>query len=452
MSSAADDALATVRTVLAGRHLIWFGIRGEDGEALLRVPELSSSFSIIAKLRSSSLPERSNVSLEGLTGVREDLDTYDIDDPGSRTADVVDFRRRLLNEVSGPCVMVTYRPSALVSALAFAKADTMTLAGLYKDRQQAFEHKPWVETSLANRGVRGLGWTYVADEHRHLARRHLHDGPQVVRANRSSGGVGIALARTEEELEANWPEQQEAFVGLAPYLSPTVPLNFSGCVFPDGTVRLHPASVQLVGIPSCTDRPFGYAGNDFGALKFFDRKILEELDNLGRTVGAWLHHERYEGVFGVDALVHNGAVHFTEINARFQGSSALSARVAREVDVPDLFLDHLAATLGVAPDGDGMSITEWASMQPDLSKLVVHNTSGTQVTHDPSTQLPDLRHGVRLDQLPSTDTVIRPDGVLGSLTFSRSVTESGFAVDDAVSDLAHGVATAYVPAAAADLA
>ena len=136
-------------------------------------------------------------------------------------------------------------------------SDTMTLAGPWKDRQSAFEHKPWVERSLALRGVRGLNWQYVADEHRSRAKRLLASGPHILRASRTSGGVGIVAVATEEEVDRFWPEQPDTFVAVAPFLESAMPLNFSGCVFADGSLRLHPPSVQLIGIASCVDRRFG---------------------------------------------------------------------------------------------------------------------------------------------------------------------------------------------------
>lgn len=59
-----DEALSGVRSALGGRKLVWFGIRGEDGEALLPLSELQASFSVIATLRSGSIAPESNVSLE----------------------------------------------------------------------------------------------------------------------------------------------------------------------------------------------------------------------------------------------------------------------------------------------------------------------------------------------------------------------------------------------------
>lgn len=345
--------------------------------------------------------------------------------------------------MSGPCVVMTYRPSALVSALAFSMGDTMTLAGLFKDRQSAFEHKPWVETSLERRGVRGLGWHYVPDENHARVLRLLADGPVVLRASRTSGGVGIALVTTEAEVHECWPTQPDAFVAAAPYLDPTVPLNFSGVVFADGSVRLHPPSLQLIGIPSCTDRPFGYCGNDFGAARGLATSILEELDDLGRAVGGWLHEERYLGVFGVDALLYEGNVLFTEVNARFQGSSGLSSQIATEQNLPDLFLDHLAATLGVEPTGHGLSMPEWARHQPDVSQIVVHNTTRGSVTRSDG-PWPELPRRARLAQV-ATVARIDPGATLCRATFPRTVTTTGFEIDTAVANCATALQAVFQP-------
>lgn len=430
------SAMAAVRKALDGRRLIWFGIRGEDGEALLQLPELEASYSITAPLRSGSIAPDANLALEEISGTRPDLDRYDVDlDFGDAARE---FRRRLLREVSGRCVLMTYRPSVMVSALAFSMADTMTLAGLFKDRQAAFEYKPWVETSLARRGVRGLGWQYVADEHRSRAKRLVATGPHVVRASRASGGVGIALLESVEDVDRLWPDQADAFVAIAPYLDPTVPVNFSGCVFPDGSVRLHPPSVQLIGIPSCTDRPFGYCGNDFGAVATLGDSVLRQLDDLGRVVADWLRDERYLGAFGVDALVHEDKVYFTEINARFQGSSAPSAEIAADLSVPDLFLDHLMAALGVGPETPGLSLTEWAWHQPCVSQIVVHNTTeqwSVRAEQVPFLMLPPgHRHG-HLAGAARVD----PGATLCRVAIPRSVTRTGFEIDASAGALVQDV-------------
>ena len=425
--SRVEAAIGAVRSALDGRRLVWFGIRGEDGEALLQLPELEASYSIIAPLRSGRIDCGSNVALEASTGVRPDLDRFDID--LERDASTAEFRRRLLREVSGRCVLMTYRPSALVSAFAFSMADTMSLAGPWKDRHSPFEHKPWVERSLRRTRRARSDWQYVADEHRSRAKRMLAAGPLILRASRTSGGVGIVCVSNEDEVDRFWPAQPEMYVGVAPFLDPTIPINFSGFVFADGSVRLHPPSLQLIGIPSCVDRRFGYCGNDFGAIKRLSADLLRQIDEMGRAVATWLHEERYLGVFGVDALIHRDQVHFVEVNARFQGSSATSAQIAAALDLPDLFLDHLAATLGGSPPADGLSIIDWARHQPSCSQIVAHNTCDTSVVRTATQPLPAPPRRTQLAQLAAEGVRVAQGGVLCRVSVPRSVTTTGFELD-----------------------
>ncbi len=443
--SATERAIDGIRGALDERRLVWFGIRGEDGEALLQIPELEASYSIIAPLRSGRLRADSNLALEQISRRRPDLDRYDIDlDSHPSTAEL---RARLMREVSGRCVLMTYRPSRLISALAFSMADTMTLAGLFKDRQQAFEHKPWVETELSARGIPGLGWRYVADEHHARAKRMMAGGrPHILRASRTSGGVGMALAHDEGDIDRLWPQEPDTFVAIAPFWEPTVPINFSGVVFDDGSVRLHPASVQLIGLPSCTTRRFGYCGNDFAAIRTLDADVLAQVDAMGRAIGEWLYDERYRGVFGVDALVHDGEARFVEINARFQGSSAPSAEIAHALDVPDLFLDHLTASLGGAPADAGLTIPEWAARQPDLAHVVLHNTTGAELRRNQDVALSPRTRGVRLAQVPEPDVPLADGAAISRMILPRSVTETGFELDAPTEALVAELRGAFVSA------
>jgi hypothetical protein len=442
MAHELETATQAVRTALDGRRLIWFGIRGEDGEALLRLPELAASYSIIAPLRTGQLPAHANIALETGRHARPDLDRYDLDfDPHPAAGE---FKRLLLREVSSRCVLMPYRASAVVSALGFSMSDTMTVAGLFKDRQSAFEHKPWVEQALARRGVAGLDWRYVADEHRDRVRRMVADGPHILRANRTSGGVGIALVSSPDEIDEVWPSGPDGFVGVAPFLDPSIPVNLSGVVFDDGGVRLHPLSVQLIGIGSCTDRPFGYCGNDFGAAKALGTDILAQIDALGHIVGTWLYEERYRGMFGVDALVFQEHVRFIEVNARFQGSSAPSAEIANGLEVPDLFLEHLAASLGLPPSGAGLTIPEWTRLQPPRSQVVLHNITGGDVVAGPLRPGLGRNRRVRFAQLPPPGLRIEPGAAMGRVTFERSITDTGYAIDAIAEEAVSGLAAASI--------
>jgi hypothetical protein len=220
-------------------------------------------------------------------------------------------------------------------------------------------------------------------------------------------------------------------------------VNLSGCVFTDGTVRLHPASVQLIGLANCTDRPLGYCGNDFGAIAQLGPDAMRRLDELGRRVGRWLREERYLGVFGIDALVRDGQVHFVEVNARFQGSSAMSAQLAGELGIPDLFLDHLAATLGVSPDGDGVTLQEWTGRAGARSQVVVHNLVGDHVSRNANALADGSEGDVRVAQVAHEGLRVEASGALAKLVFDRSVTRTGFAVDAATDDAVERVRRGY---------
>lgn len=413
--------IAQLNRAIGHRQLIWFGIRGDDAAPLLALDAFGGSFAVTARIGSASISH--DVTLEQLSLERVDLDRYDIDLDPSGAADT--FRNGLLRAASTHCLLVTYRPSAFTSALAFSMQDTLQLAGMYKDRQRSFEHKPWVETQLASRGIRTLGWTYVADSRRSIAARALEVGPLVLRTSRNSGGVGIALVRTPAELERHWIEQEDAFVAIAPYVDGAVPVNLSGCVFADGSVSRHPPSVQLIGVQSVTMHRFGYCGNDFSRVKDFSQHVLDALDDLLVAVGKWLHQERYLGAFGVDALVHGDNVLFTEVNARMQGSTALSAQIAQALSLPDLVLDHVAAGLGLDIGERSPTVREWAAAQPDLSHVVVHNVSGTDLVNESG----DLGIvGKERWALDPEDTVVKPGGVLGRLVWPGRVTENGYSI------------------------
>jgi len=419
-----EERLKAVRHALRRRRLIWFGIRGEDAEPLRAVPEFQASFAITAALRSAAIPARQNVALELDLGVRVDLDRYDLDfDPSSAATG---FRTGLRRVAEEPCVLLTYRPNGFVSSLAFALSETVTLAGMLKDRQAGFEFKPWVETAMRAAGVDTVDWTYVPDSERDRARRLLlRTGPLVLRVSRASGGVGMVVARTNDDIDQHWPEQSDTFVGVAPYLDEAIPVNFAGCVFPSGILRLHPASLQLIGIDGCTPLPFGYCGNDFGAVRVLDRSVLNGLDEMGRRVGAWLASERYVGAFGVDAMIHRGRVLFTEVNARFQGSSALSALIVRDLGLPDLYLDHLAAFLDVSPGDVGPSLWEYSQLQSAHAHIVVHNSTADTLSLDLDAEIRPWPRSTVPVQLPEA-VPVAPGAVLGRLLCSQSVTDDGY--------------------------
>jgi len=413
-----------VSETLGSRHLIWAGIRGDDAESLIDLPQFAASFTIINAYARRPLQE--SIAYEDTSGTRVDLETWDIDDHPKAEATVM-FRQTLLRTMSTPCALLPYRPSRFLSALWFARKDRCLNLGLFGSHQFAFEHKPWVESAVAQLGIPNLEWRYVADEEQLDAERLLADGPVMLRRSRTSGGEGLFRVDDPESLIRQWPRDAEAFVSVSRYIPDGIPLNVGATVWEDG-VTVHFPSVQLIGVQSCVTRPFGYCGNDFALAKELDPSVLDEVERNTVRIGGWLRDHGYRGTFGVDFLVHQGMALFMEINPRFQGSTRASARLSSELDEPCLLLEHIAAMMGLpCPERPPLRVSVLDA--PALSQLVVHWTHRAPAHVDIS----DLRDALRsVDPSCRTDTAVSPKvltahgAIVGRFAFDASVTGNGY--------------------------
>lgn len=425
MTGERERRIQEISEVLGERRLVWFGIRGEDAAALLPIPQFSSCFGITAPLHAAKLED--SLMLEDLTHHRVDLDAYDID--FDDRAEVQALRSALLRALARPSAVTTYRPSAFLSDISFAASETSLPLGLFKDRQTAFEHKPWVETELARRGVRTIPWQYVPSERR--SRLPVGDGfpPLVLRPSRASGGVGIAVVSSRDEVEAAWNGGSGRLMGVAPFLKHAMPLNVNACVFDAHTVTIHPASVQLIGLRGWTSRRFGFCGNDFGAIRHVAAKALDEIDATTRTIGCWLGEMGYRGVFGVDYLLDGDRLFFTEVNARMQGSSRVAASLAVRSGHVDLLLDHLAAFLGISP-GPSLTVGDWRAELPAAAQIVKHHLGAIPMVAPPVGHLP-VPDDVCVSLVPQAGVRIEPGAVKYCLEFDHEITTTGFDLIDA---------------------
>jgi hypothetical protein len=362
------DLLQLVRDRIGDRQLVYVGTRGDDAEGLADVPQLGAVFSVIGSMQSRSRVDA--LALEDLTGERVDLDTSDIDEQVDDPM-VAEFRRSIMRALSRTSVVVTYRPTSFLSSICFSLRARCEYAGLFHAHQSAFEHKPWVETSMRAMGVDAIPWTYVADEHQMEVLEILAGGPVVLRRSRSSGGTGIVCVDDVSGLSVPWSIGADGFLSAAPLL-PGVPTNVSGVVWHDG-VTLHCPSIQLIGVPLLTGRPFGYCGNDFDAARDLDGNAIGEMETAARRVGEWLRRRGYLGAYGVDFLVEGRRARFVELNPRLQGVTHLACQWAAASERSCVLLEHLAASLGIdAPPSEPLAtqLPEMAGM----SHVVLHQT------------------------------------------------------------------------------
>ena len=418
--------IAAIENALGSRKLIWIGTRGHDARPLLEIRQLTEIYSIAAKL--GSLSVEVDYSLEDHTGSRPDLDTYNFDRDHGQAAN--EMRRAILAAVNGPTAIIAYRPFALLAALHYPRHDLLCQLAMFHERQITFEHKPWVESEL-RRSVKVIPWTYRSTEDGHRSSAAFANNREVVfRFNRSDGGAGVRALQGQTDLDDGVRQVDDGFYAIAPLLEPHVALNVGGCVFPSGAYSLHGPSMQLIGVPTCTGRRFGYCGNDFGAIKNLDGGILDKYDQLVKKVAAWLHSQGYIGAFGVDALVYAGEVYLAEVNPRFQGSSAMSARIDQAVGRPDIYMAHIAAFMnltGPAP----VSLRDLVAESPGYAQIILHNL------HDSPVRFvgpPAEGRGIEHELVPGPEISIQPDAILLRIVAGRSVTEDGRSISNTMAD------------------
>lgn len=416
--------LAEVERHLGDRRLVWAGLRGDDIEPLSDLPQLHGSFSILGSYSRRGGIE--SLAYEDLTGIRVDPEIWDIDEH-PQDAETVDFRRALLRALGAKSALLPYRPSQFLSGVYFARQRQCINLGLFGAQQAAFEHKPWVESAVADMDLPRIPWRYVADEEQLKAREVSRHGSIVLRRSRTSGGHGFAHVQSADQIAGAWPTVDEAFVSVAPFIDGGLPLNIGATVWRDG-VTLHHPSVQLIGIDSCTTREFGYCGNDFGLVRDLDPSVLDQVAASTIRIGQWLQRQGYLGTFGVDFLVHDGQPLFTEVNPRFQGSTQASCRLAIQSGEACLMLEHVAAWLGLAAP-ESVPLRHLVANTPDFANLVVHWT-GSDTQFVDASRLAEL---VRKEEPSARSEALTPSGVrndngstVARFMLRRRVTTTGF--------------------------
>jgi hypothetical protein len=402
---------------------------------LVDVPQFSNLFTQISPLE--AIGSFSEYCLESKRGVREDLDTYCIDDDKTDTVDV--FRHEALRTLAEKCAVTAYRPTEMLMDILYPRIETAQYLGMFHGHQAAFEHKAWVETELKRQpwDVLPLPWRYYADSEKELITEFMAHR-KVLRANRTDGGVGLALCEGGERT-ADLPPHVDRFIGATEFLEGAIPLNINACVFPQiyedencqtitrqGGITLHSPSLQLIGLPSCTTRRFGYCGNDFAAFTDLEQETIRQFAEMTTRIGTWLASKGYVGAFGVDALLHNGTLYLTEVNPRFQGSSCLASELDARLDLPDLGLCHLAAFLGI-PCPKLPPLDEVVKSRSKRAHIVVHNTSTAPIISISSS----APVGFALNQWPAPGIRIAPGAIMFELVGDHQLTVDGYKVTSA---------------------
>jgi len=409
-----------IRDGVGNRQLCWFGVRGIDAPPLAKYGRLTHVYSQTAPIYENL--EVYEKSLETVLMKRVDLNAYDIDfDQEHYTRD---FKRTVLFGVKEKTILVPYRPQEFLPSIYFPHSDIIHYFGIFHKFQRTFEHKPWVEKSLKDSGVNGIPWEYVRNIERDMVKEKISQGQTIlIRPPYSSGGSGYSIIRKIEDIYTNpVSSSDDGFFSIAPFFGESIPLNINGCIYKNGCVRVFLPSFQLIGINELTTRPLGYCGNDFGAVKQLDRRIIDQVEDISIKVGTWLARKEYLGIFGADLLVVDGQVYLVEINPRFQGSTFLSSMLSEAAEDGDPYGEHLAAFLGMeAPELPPLSIR--VKNMGNNAQVVSYNTFPRDISLNIHA-VEDLP--IDYKGTPKPHVHISHEGMIFKKFYDRSITNDGY--------------------------
>lgn len=159
-------------------------------------------------------------------------------------------------------------------------------------------------------------------------------------------GAGTTIVRGEADWGKACARSGGEALWCAPYIG-DVSVNVNGVVTSAGVFVGWP-SVQLTSMEFCCALPAAYCGNDYAAAEWLSEKEHQEIRDQMLRVGEWLAGGGYDGVFGMDLVRGDtGRFHPVDLNARWQGSTALLAQGESEAGMIPLAASALASSMGV---------------------------------------------------------------------------------------------------------
>jgi hypothetical protein len=323
------------------RRAAWIGSRGGDADCLGEQVELRGvvccdwSRELADLAHGVPVASLERAGAERLAWVSSDLERH--------TPETI---RALLVQAAGPrgadLLAVCYSAQAVVEAAFAGGVPGVALVAPPAKAVRRLADKRTQRALFRALGIR-------SPEARVVSAAELRDGaarssglPAVVQPAHGTRGMGVHVADRPDDLTrlaARWPEETPLLV------SPRIDgpsLNVNAVVGRDD-LRVAWPSLQVLAPAGCCDAdwPFAYCGNDYAAAADLPQRAHDALcDTLERLAPA-LRREGFLGLFGADAIWDGNALWLLELNLRFQGSTALLARIERAAGLPSLVAAHL---------------------------------------------------------------------------------------------------------------
>ena len=169
--------------------------------------------------------------------------------------------------------------------------------------------------------------------------------PVVIQFPYGSSGSSTYMVKTERRFKELTNLFRNHKVNMLEYLD-GFSINVNGIVLSETGIYCSYPSVQLVGLPECSNSATVFCGNDYSATERLTPHIIEKIRYTTERIGIWLAREGFRGVFGVDMLVKDGELFPVEVNPRFQNSTGLFTMLEIAQERKDLLIFlHIAEFL-----------------------------------------------------------------------------------------------------------
>lgn len=154
-------------------------------------------------------------------------------------------------------------------------------------------------------------------------------------------------------------------------------ININAAVLGKKVIVSYP-SVQLIGLPSCSNRYETFCGNDFGTTKVIPSSLIYRSQEYVFRIGKLLSSLGYQGIFGVDLIVdiNHNIIYPIDLNPRFQNSTHLLTGIELLEEKTPLIIYYIAFQLGLIPEEDIHDEIQ-VDQKREVTQMILHNLADT---------------------------------------------------------------------------
>ncbi|MBD3426441.1 MAG: ATP-grasp domain-containing protein [Candidatus Omnitrophica bacterium] len=303
----------------------WLGQRAHDACGINRILPLDL---IICCDHGRELPvyfrPEDVYSVEGGTGIRRDWSNEDLND--SLKGDLGRRIRRRLVTQGGKVNLICYRSVRRLENGKGRYRNNPRLLAVAQRIKKRFDNK-----ALLHRSLPGLSLPQIPGIVDRISRadfKRLREDlelPFVIQFPYGSSGHYTFLIKRPKDLKSLVEHHPEATALIRKYID-GFSLNVNAVVLSSGNgprVMCSAPSVQMTGIPECSNSPASFCGNDYSAARDLDPALVRQVKSYMETIGRWMASSGFRGLFGMDFVVKDGTAYPVEINPRFQNSTSL---------------------------------------------------------------------------------------------------------------------------------